>query len=148
VLAGVSVSGLAIALAAQDSLKNLLGSLMIFMDQPYTPGQRIIVQGHDGFVDEIGLRSTKIRMLNGSLTAIPNEKMASLDIENVGRRHFIRRQTCIRLSYDTPLEKIKCTVGLIKEILDDHEGMQPELAPPTSRINLTAGEEITAGEEP
>jgi hypothetical protein len=74
VLAGVGVSGLAIALAAQDSLKNLLGSLMICMDQPYTPGQRIVVQGHDGFVENIGLRSTKIRMLDDALTAIPNEK--------------------------------------------------------------------------
>ena len=129
VLAGVGVGGLAIALAAQDSLKNLLGSLMIFMDQPYTPGQRIIVQGHDGFVEHIGLRSTKIRNLNGSLTAIPNEKMANLDIENVGRRNFIRRQTCIRLSYDTPPEKIEQAVGIIREILDHHEGMQPELPP-------------------
>jgi MscS family membrane protein len=129
VLAGVGVSGLAIALAAQDSLKNLLGSLMIFMDQPYAPGQRIIVQGHDGFVEQIGLRSTKIRMLNGSLTAIPNEKMANLDIENIGRRNFIRRQTCIRLSYDTPPEKIERALGIIREVLDDHEGMQPELPP-------------------
>jgi MscS family membrane protein len=129
VLAGVGVSGLAIALAAQDSLKNLLGSLMIFMDQPYTPGQRIIVQGHDGFVEQIGLRSTKIRMLNGSLTAIPNEKMANFDIENVGRRNFIRRQTCIRLSYETPPEKIEQALGIIREILDNHEGMQPRLPP-------------------
>ena len=129
VLAGVGVSGLAIALAAQDSLKNLLGSLMIFMDQPYAPGQRILVQGHDGFVEQIGLRSTRIRMLNGSLTAIPNEKMANLDVENVGRRNFIRRQTNIRLSYDTPPDKIEQALGIIREILDDHEGMRPELPP-------------------
>jgi MscS family membrane protein len=129
VLAGVGVSGLAIALAAQDSLKNLLGSLMIFMDQPYTPGQRIIVQGHDGFVEQIGLRSTKIRMLNGSLTAIPNEKMANFDIENVGRRSFIRRHTSVRLSYDTPPDKVELALGIIREILDNHEGMRPELPP-------------------
>jgi MscS family membrane protein len=68
-------------------------------------------------------------MLNGSLTAIPNEKMANLDIENIGRRNFIRRQTCIRLSYDTPPEKIERALGIIREVLDDHEGMQPELPP-------------------
>lgn len=129
VLAGVGVGGLAIALAAQDSLKNLLGSLMIFMDQPYKPGQRIVVQGHDGFVEQIGLRSTKIRMLNGALTAIPNEKMASLDIENIGRRDFIRRQTSIRLRYDTPPDKVEQAVSLIKDILHDHEGMRPVLPP-------------------
>jgi MscS family membrane protein len=129
VLAGVGVGGLAIALAAQDSLKNLLGSLMIFMDQPYKPGQRIVVQGHDGFVERIGLRSTKIRMLTGALTVIPNEKMANLDIENIGRRNFIRRQTSIRLAYDTPPQKIEQALAIIKGILHDHEGMRPELPP-------------------
>jgi MscS family membrane protein len=129
VLAGVGVGGLAIALAAQDSLKNLLGSLMIFMDQPYKPGQRIVVEGHDGFVEQIGLRSTKIRMLTGAQTSIPNERMARLDIENIGRRTFIRRTANIRLSYDTPVEKIERAVSIIKEILHDHEGMQEPLPP-------------------
>jgi len=129
VLAGVGVGGLAIALAAQDSLKNLLGSLTIFMDQPYAPGQRIVVQGHDGFVEEIGLRSTKIRLLNGALASLPNEKMANLDIENIGRRQFIRRRTNIRLAYNTPSEKIKKAVDIIRTILDNHEGMRPELPP-------------------
>ncbi len=129
VLAGVGVGGLAIALAAQDSLKNLLGSLMIFMDQPYKPGERIIVQGHDGFVEQIGLRSTKIRMLEGALTSIPNERMASLDIENIGRRKFIRRQTSLRLAYDTPPDKIETALAIIEDVLKDHEGMQPEFPP-------------------
>jgi len=129
VLAGVGVGGLAIALAAQDSLKNLLGSLMIFMDQPYKPGERIIVQGHDGFVEQIGLRSTKIRMLEGALTSIPNEKMASLDIENIGRRKFIRRQTNLRLAYDTPPDKVETALAIINDVLKDHEGMRPELPP-------------------
>ena len=129
VLTGVGVGGLAIALAAQDSLKNLLGSLMIFMDQPYKPGERIVVESHDGFVEQIGLRSTKIRMLDGALTAIPNEKMANLDIENIGRRSFIRRQTSITITYATPPETIEKAVGIIKDILQDHEGMRPELPP-------------------
>jgi MscS family membrane protein len=129
VLTGVGVGGLAIALAAQDSLKNLLGSLMIFMDQPYKPGERIVVESHDGFVEQIGLRSTKIRMLDGALTSIPNEKMANLDIENIGRRSFIRRQTNITLSYGTPPDKMEKAVDIIKDILQDHEGMRPELPP-------------------
>jgi MscS family membrane protein len=129
VLAGVGVGGLAIALAAQDSLKNLLGSLMIFMDQPYKPGERIVVQGHDGFVEQIGLRSTRIRMLNGALTTIPNEKMASADIENIGRRQFIRRQTRLRLAYDTPAEKVQRALEILRQILDNHEGMREELPP-------------------
>ena len=129
VLAGVGVGGLAIALAAQDSLKNLLGSLMIFMDQPYKPGERIVVENHDGFVEHIGLRSTKIQMLDGALTSIPNERMASLDIENIGRRRYIRRQTNITITYATPPDKIEQALDIIKEILHDHEGMREELPP-------------------
>jgi MscS family membrane protein len=129
VLAGVGVGGLAIALAAQDSLKNLLGSLMIFMDRPYQPGERIVVENHDGFVEHIGLRSTKIQMLDGAITSIPNERMASLDIENIGRRNFIRRKTNVTITYATPPEKIEKALDIIKDILHDHEGMRPELPP-------------------
>jgi MscS family membrane protein len=127
VLAGVGVGGLAIALAAQDSLKNLLGSLMIFMDQPYKPGQRIIVEGQDGFVEQIGLRSTRIRQMGGSLITIPNEKMARLDVENIGERTFMRRVINIRIPINTPPDKMERALEIISEILKDHEGMKPEL---------------------
>ena len=129
VLAGVGVGGLAFALAAQDSLKNLLGSLMIFMDQPYKPGQRIVVQGYDGFVDQIGLRSTRIRLLSGAMTTIPNETMARLEIENIGQRNLIRRRMNLGLHYDTPPENVEHAVSIIKDILEDHEGMLPKLPP-------------------
>ncbi len=129
VLAGVGVGGLAFALAAQDSLKNLLGSLMIFMDQPYKPGQRIVVQGYDGFVDQIGLRSTRIRLLSGAMATIPNETMARLEIENIGQRNLIRRRMNLGLHYDTPPEKVEHAVSIIKDILEDHEGMLPKLPP-------------------
>jgi MscS family membrane protein len=68
-------------------------------------------------------------MLDGALTAIPNEKMANLDIENIGRRSFIRRQTNITITYGTPPEKIEKAIGIIKDVLQDHEGMRPELPP-------------------
>ena len=84
-LTGLGVGGLAIALAAQDTLKNLLGSIMILLDKPYKVGQRIVAKGHDGIVEEIGLRSTRIRLLTGHQTAIPNDEMAKIDIENIGR---------------------------------------------------------------
>jgi MscS family membrane protein len=129
VLAGVGVGGLAIALAAQDSLKNLLGSLMIFMDQPYKPGQRIIAETQDGFVEEIGLRSTRIRQMGGSLITIPNEKMARMDIENIGERTFFRRVANLRLPLDTPPEKMDRAIAILEDILKDHEGMKPQLPP-------------------
>ncbi|MGD9311017.1 MAG: mechanosensitive ion channel family protein, partial [Desulfosarcina sp.] len=128
-LAGLGVGGVAFALAAQDTLKNLIGSVMVLLDKPFQVGQRIVVKGHDGVVEEIGLRSTRLRLLNGSQTSIPNEQMASTDIENIDRRPNIRRLFNIALRYDTPLEKVDQAVSIIQGILDSHEGMDPELTP-------------------
>ena len=128
-LAGLGVGGLAFALAAQDTLKNLLGSIMILLDKPYKVGQRIVAKGHDGIVEEIGLRSTRIRLLTGHQTSIPNEEMAKIDIENIGQRPHIRRLTNIGITYDTPPEKIEKAVDIILKILDNHEGMDPEFPP-------------------
>jgi MscS family membrane protein len=125
-VASLSIGGLAIALAAQDTLKNLLGSLMIFMDKPYKVGERIVAGSHDGIVENIGLRSTRIRQLDGHLTSVPNEQMATMDIENVGRRPNIRRHSKLRLSTETPREKVAEAVEIVREILKDHEGMPPD----------------------
>ena len=128
-LAGLGVGGLAVALACQDTLKNLIGSIMILLDKPYQVGQRILVKGHDGVVEEIGLRSTRLRLLTGHQTTIPNDEMARADIENIGRRPHIRRLTNIAITYDTPLDRVKKAVSIIQEVLDDHEGMDPEFPP-------------------
>jgi MscS family membrane protein len=128
-LAGLGVGGLAVALACQDTLKNLIGSIMIILDRPYRVGQRILVKGHDGVVEEIGLRFTRLRLLTGHQTTIPNDEMARTDIENIGRRPHIRRFTNIALPYDTPLEKVEKAVEIVERILDNHEGMDPEFPP-------------------
>jgi MscS family membrane protein len=102
---------------------------MVLLDEPYQVGQRIVVKGHDGVVEEIGLRSTKLRLLAGHQTTIPNEQMASTDIENIERRPNIRRLFNIAIPYDTPLEKVDQAVNIIQGILDNHEGMDSELPP-------------------
>jgi MscS family membrane protein len=128
-LAGLGIGALAVALAAQDTLKNLFGSIMIMADKPFDIGQRILIDGFDGIVEAVGFRSTKIRTLTGHQVVIPNEKMASLSIENIGRRPHIRRLTDIGLTYDTPPEKVEKALQLVKEILANHEGMDPEFPP-------------------
>jgi len=128
-LAGLGVGGIAVALALQDTLKNFIGSIMILLDKPYQVGQRIVVKGHDGVVEEVGVRSTKVRLLNGHLTTIPNDEMAKIDIENIGRRPHIRRRSNIQMAYDTPLEKVEKAVKVIEEILENHVGMKPEFPP-------------------
>lgn len=101
-VASISIGGLAIALAAQDTLKSLLGSLTILVDQSYRVGERIVAGGHDGVVERIGLRSTGIRQLDGNVTSIPNERMATMNIENIGRRGSIRRKAQLRIAIGTP----------------------------------------------
>jgi MscS family membrane protein len=129
ILAGLSVGGLAVALATQDTLRNILGSIMILLDRPYQVGQRIVVKGFDGVVEEIGLRSTKMRLLTGHQTTVPNDEMAKVEIENIGRRPHIRRLTNIAITYDTPPEKVDKAVQIIRDILDNHEGMDPGFPP-------------------
>jgi MscS family membrane protein len=128
-LASAGVGGLAFALAAQDSLKNFFGSIMIYLDKPYRIGERILVKGYDGVVEEIGLRSTRLRLLNGHQATIPNEEMARSDIENVSRRPHIRRLADLRLPIDTPPDMAEKGVEIIRKILEDHEGLDPDFPP-------------------
>ncbi|NNK09055.1 MAG: mechanosensitive ion channel [Myxococcales bacterium] len=128
-VASISIGGLAIALAAQDTLKSLLGSLTILIDQPYRVGERIVAGGHDGVVERIGLRSTRIRQLDGNVTSIPNERMAAMNIENIGRRGTIRRKAQLRVAIGTPRDKVEQAVQIVREILADHEGMPADNPP-------------------
>lgn len=129
IIAGLGIGGLAVALAAQDSLKNFFGSIILFVDKPFEIGNRIVVDGYDGLVETVGMRSTKIRTLDGHLVTIPNGELANKMIRNIGKRPYIKRTANITITYDTPPEKIDRAVEIIKEILDNHEGMDENLPP-------------------
>jgi MscS family membrane protein len=128
-LASAGVGGLAIALAAQDTLKNTFGTVMLMADKPFRPGERIIFNDYDGVVEDIGLRSTRLRLLNGHQVTIPNDELARSDIENVGRRPYIRRVGDIRIPLDTPPEKVNRAVEIVREAVQDHEGMTSDYPP-------------------
>lgn len=117
ILAGAGVTGLAIALAAQNTLRNVFGSLMLLLDKPFKVGQRIKIKGYEGTVEAIGMRSTRLRLLSGHLVSIPNENLAGLDIENVDMRPSIKRTINLPLPYDTPLEKIQRVKTILHDIL-------------------------------
>ncbi len=129
IIAGLGIGGLAIALAGQESIRNLFGSVMIFLDKPFEIGDRIVVDGFDGPVEEVGLRSTKIRTLVGHLVTIPNGELANKTIQNIGKRPFIRQLTNISITYDTPPAKIDRALEIVNELLDNHEGMNPDFPP-------------------
>ncbi len=129
IIAGLGVVSLAIALASQDTLKNFFGSLVIFADKPFELGDRIVVDGHDGPVEEVGFRSTRIRTLTGHLVTIPNAELANKTVLNISKRPYIRRLANITITYDTPPEKVERGIEIIKEILHGHEGMHPDFPP-------------------
>jgi len=124
-LAGLGIAGLAVSLAAQDSLKNLFGSVTIVLDRPFQVGERIIYSGYDGVIEEIGLRSTKLRTLTGNVVTIPNSNIVNDPVENVGRRPSIRRIMNVTITYDTPLEKIREGVEILRNILEEEGIREP-----------------------
>lgn len=141
-ITGASVSGLAVALAAQDMLKNVFGSLMIMIDKPFREGDRIRAKGYEGVVEDIGLRSTRIRLDSGHVVSISNEEMARLDAENISRRLYLRRSETIRLRGDTSPERIHRAAVIVRELLDAHEGMVPALPP---QVAIAALDGASAG---
>ncbi len=129
IIAGLGVGGLAIALAAQDTVKNFFGSLVIFADKPFQLGERVVIDGFDGPVEEVGFRSTRIRTLEGHQVTVPNGELANKTIQNIGRRPHIRYRSDIALASDTTFAKVECALEIIRSFLKDHEGMKPSLPP-------------------
>lgn len=119
-LTGISIGGLAFALAAQDTIKNFFGSLMIFVDRPFQMGDWITGKGIDGDVEEVGFRSTRIRTFHNSVISIPNGMLADMTIDNMGLRKYRRYKTFLSITYDTPIEKIELFVEELKKIILNH----------------------------
>ena len=119
-LTGLSIGGLAFALAAQDTIKNFFGSLMIFIDKPFQIGDWITSGDIDGTVEEVGFRSTRIRTFRNSLTYVPNGKVADAVIDNHGLRKFRRFSTQLAITYDTPPQLISLFVEGLRKIVEEH----------------------------
>ena len=115
-LAGLSIGGLALGLAAQDTVANLFGAVAIFLDKPFRVGDMVKVEGVQGNIEQIGLRSTRIRNLDGHLVSIPNKTMGNAIITNITRRPSIRTEMNIGITYDTPTEKVKRATKILEEI--------------------------------
>jgi MscS family membrane protein len=120
-IAGVSIGGLAFALAAQDTIKNFFGSLMIFVDKPFQIGDWITSDGMiDGTVEEVGFRSTRIRTFRNSVISVPNGTIANAVVDNHGLRKYRRFYMKIAMTYDTPPHLIQVFVDGLTEIVKRH----------------------------
>lgn len=119
-IASLSIGGLALGLAAQDTLANLFGAVSIFADKPFRVGDRIQLDTIDGTVEAIGLRSTRIRHLDGYLVTVPNKTIANASITNVSKRPNIKTVMNVGVTYDTPAEKVQRAMELIQQIYGPH----------------------------
>ena len=119
-LASLSIGGLAVGLAAQDTLSNLFGAVAIFADKPFRVGDRIQLDAIDGTVEAIGLRSTRVRNLDGHLVAIPNRTVANASIINISKRPNIKTVMNIGVTYDTSAAQVERAMQIIRDIYQPH----------------------------
>jgi MscS family membrane protein len=120
-LAGLGIGGLALAMAAKDTVANIFGGITVLTDKPFLVGDRIRINGYDGIVLEVGIRSTRIRTLEGPVLVIPNFKFTDSMLENVSEEQSRRVRHELGLVYETPPEKVNEAVALLNKLVDDHQ---------------------------
>jgi MscS family membrane protein len=123
VIAGLGIGGVALALAAQKTVENLFGSVSILADQPFGVGDTIKVDGVEGTVEQIGLRSTRMRTVERTLVIIPNGKLADMRIESLGPRDRIRFSAKIGLARDTEASTIEAVVAALRAKVAEHSAV-------------------------
>ena len=119
VIAGLGVGGIAVALAAKDSLANLLGSLLIMFEKPFRVGHWIKVDNIEGIVESIGFRSTRIRTFYNSLVSIPSNHLVNTTVDNMAMRKLRAVRTVLHISYATPADKAEHFVTAIKQLIEN-----------------------------
>lgn len=116
----LGIGGLAIALAARETLENLFASFALMLDRPFTVGDAINLTGMEGTVQEVGFRSTRLRTFDGSLITIPNRLLTSQSLENLSERKLRRARYVIRVALDTTVESLKEVVAALQHLIDEH----------------------------
>jgi MscS family membrane protein len=119
-VAGLGIGGLAVALAAKESLENLFGSFTIFLDKPFVVGDMVTVAGITGVIERVGFRSTRIRTLEKSYVTLPNKKMVDSELDNLSLRTFRRANFNVGLTYSTSIDQMKAIVRDIQDFIDAH----------------------------
>ena len=125
-IAGLGIGGLALAMASKDTVSNIFGGFTIFTDKPFTINDRIKVAGFDGNVIEIGIRSTRLRTLDGRVVTIPNAKFADAPVENVTWEPSRKVKVDLGLTYDTSPEKMKMAMSILEEINKKSENTEDD----------------------
>lgn len=119
-VAGLGIGGLAVALAAKDTIGNFFGSVAIFLDRPFQIGDWVQTPDVQGTIEQVGFRSTQIRTLRDTLTSVPNAKLADAVVENFGARRYRLVRTVVGLQYDTAAERIEAFCDGVRAIVAAH----------------------------
>ena len=125
-VAGLGIGGLAIALAAKETLENLMGSFTIFLDKPFVVGDMVRVAGITGAVEKVGFRSTRLRTLEKSYVTLPNRMMIDSELDNLSLRTFRRSNFTVGVTYSTTPEQLKAIVADIQDYIDNHPNTNQE----------------------
>jgi MscS family membrane protein len=126
-LAGVGIGGLALAMAAKDFVSNIFGGITVFVDKPFRVGDRIQISGYDGNIEEIGIRSTRLRTLSGRVVVIPNFKFTDTFLENVTNEPSRKVGLTLGLTYDTTPEQVQEGIDILKAIIAERsETLDPD----------------------
>ncbi|MDR1407812.1 MAG: mechanosensitive ion channel family protein [Tannerella sp.] len=115
-LGTLGIGGIAFALAAQDTIKNILGGITIFVDRTFRIGDTVNINGMEGTVEDIGIRSTHIRTYDRRVVIIPNYKLTDTSITNISREHARRVVATLGLTYDSDCHKVRNALELLKKI--------------------------------
>lgn len=125
-VAGLGIGGLAFALAAQDTIANLFGGFTIFVDKPFKINDRIQVSGFDGTVLEVGIRSTRVRTLDGRIVTIPNKNIVNNAPVNVSSEPNRKVVMKLGLTYDMTHEQMQQGMDILKDIGKQHQDLIEE----------------------
>jgi len=126
-LGGLGLGGMALALASQDALSNVFGSFLVMVDRPFEIGDWIIFEDHEGAVESMGIRSTRIRTFYDSEVTVPNSKFTSAIVDNMGRRKFRRLRTTLGLEYDSTPTQIVAFCEGVRELIRQHPNTRKDL---------------------
>ena len=131
-LAGLGIGGLAIALAAQKTLENLIGGVSLLMDRAVHVGDFCEIGGRQGTVEDIGLRSLKLRTLNQNLLVVPNGSLSQMQFENMQARPKLLIDTTFTLRIETKVEQLRLVLDRVQRMVNEH----PSIKSGTSRVRL------------
>lgn len=126
-IAGLGIGGVAIALAAQDTAKNIFAGMMILFDRPFKIGELITIDGTTGYVEDMGIRSTKLRTYSGQLVVIPNYKTADSNLTNITREPSRRIELNVGLTYSTTPEQMRQAMDILCKLPSSVGGIEEKV---------------------